>query len=130
MVQVAERRRSPRYKDGLKARILGKGIKKLVPIIDMSRHGALLKTKRLIRPGESVDLSLYLPLVSGAIGIKARVARVEAVCYPWGFHKFHIGLEFMNLVRAQQEMLSMACDYLARNMEGERHGYPRQAQAS
>ena len=56
-----ERRRSPRVNDGIKAKIAGKFIKRRVPVVNISQHGALLKFYSVARLGNFLNLSLYLP---------------------------------------------------------------------
>ncbi|MFH1594564.1 MAG: PilZ domain-containing protein [Candidatus Omnitrophota bacterium] len=101
-----ERRRSPRVKTWLKAKLFGKNCRRFLPVINLSYHGALLKSRRFLRPDEELDLSIELPVSWNSINLKARVARVNAVCSMWGFSTFYVGIEFLNLIPAQKETLA------------------------
>jgi len=107
-----EKRRSPRVEDGIKIRIFDKNIRTPAPVINISRHGALVRARNLPHLGEVLDCSLYLPTQTEPIDLKGRVARIVTTCSAWGFRRFNIGIEFLNLVLAQKEKLSRTVDCL------------------
>ncbi|MGB2706010.1 MAG: PilZ domain-containing protein [Candidatus Omnitrophota bacterium] len=93
-----EKRRSPRVPNGTKARITGKHIRKIGSVLNISRHGALLRSRSFIKPEEVVNISVYLPSETRPIDIKGRVIRTVTTCSAWGFCKFNVGIEFLNVV--------------------------------
>ena len=107
-----EKRRSPRIPDGIKVRISGGNIRKLVPALNISYHGALLRVPHFFDTNEIIDLAMYLPTEVNPVNIKARVVRAVTICSAWGFREFDIGVEFPNLVRDQKEKLTKTMDYL------------------
>ena len=109
-----EKRRSFRVNDGITAKIAGKIIKRRIPVINISRHGALLKTRYLFRMRRIHNILLYLPGERIPLSVKARVARTVTMCSAWGFHSVEIGVEFLNLTQPQEEALSKTMDYIIR----------------
>jgi len=107
-----EKRRSPRVGDGIKIRVFDKNIRTPAPVINISRHGALIRTRNLPRLGELLDLSLYLPTETELIDLKGRVVRIVTICTAWGFRRFNIALEFLNLAQLQKEKLTKIINYL------------------
>ena len=107
-----EKRRSPRVDDGIKIRIFDKNIRTPAPVINISRHGAFIRTRNLPRLGELLDISLYIPTETEPIDLKGRVVRVITICSAWGFRRFNIGIEFLNLVQLQKEKLTETVNYL------------------
>ena len=107
-----ERRRSFRINDGIKAKIVGRIIKRPIPVINISQHGALLRSYTISRLGRMLDLLFYLPEDRGILSVKARVARVVTICSAWGFHRFDIGIEFLGLLPAEEKKLEKVISYL------------------
>ncbi|MGB2706008.1 MAG: PilZ domain-containing protein [Candidatus Omnitrophota bacterium] len=107
-----EKRRSPRVDDGIRIRIFDKNIRTPVPVINISRHGALIRTSNLPNLGEMLDLSLFLPTEGEPIGIKGRVVRIVTICSAWGFRRFNIGIEFISIVETQRKKLAKTVEYL------------------
>ena len=107
-----ERRRSSRVRNGLTVRIFNKQIRRPIPVIDLNRHGARLGVAALFKPEEIISFTMYLPNKNNIIDLTARVVRVVKVCPIWGFRKFEIGVEFLNMVKTQKEMLSKVVSYL------------------
>jgi len=107
-----EKRRSPRVEDGIKIRISNKNIRPPAPAIDISQHGALIRTSNSPNLGDTLDLSLYLPTETEPIGLKARVVRIVTVCSAWGFRSFDIGVEFVSIIETQRKKLAETVEYL------------------
>lgn len=106
-----EKRRSPRVEDGIKIRIFDKNTRTPAPVINISRHGALIRTRNLPRLGDLLEISLYLPNGTEPIDLKGRVARIVTICSAWGFRRFNIGIEFLNVVTTQRKKLAETVEY-------------------
>ena len=107
-----EKRRSFRVNDGITAKIAGKIIKRPIPVINISRHGALLKVRYLFRMRKIHNILLYLPDERIPLSLKARVARTVTTCSAWGFQNVNIGVEFLSLTQPQEEALARTIRYL------------------
>lgn len=98
-----EKRKFARLKeDRISAKIADKG--DLVKIINISQEGALLRPMRYFRPGELMDLNIYLPLFPQPIDVRARVVRVSAnpQSQPTAFD---VGVEYLNMSRLDKKRL-------------------------
>lgn len=111
-INYIEKRRSPRVLCGKKVKAVDKRLKKSIAIRDISYHGALLKTRTLIDPGEVLDLSMDLPMMANPIDLNAKVVRTVTVCTAWGFRNFDIGVEFIGLNDSHKEELKSTVNYL------------------
>lgn len=111
-----ERRKSPRIADGLKGRIFNQKIRRRIPVLDLSYHGALLKAPRIINSGTVVMLSVYLPTETRPLDVKARVIRSITTCSILGFKSYKLGVEFTNLADEQKEKLADGIYYLMKKM--------------
>ena len=111
-VNYVEKRRSPRVICGKKVKAVEKRLKKSIAVCDISYHGALLKTRTSIYPGEVLNLSMDLPMMSNPIDLNAKVVRTVTVCTAWGFRNFNIGVEFIDLIKSQKEILTKTVNYL------------------
>jgi len=108
----AERRRSPRVSSDIKARICAKDITGDVTVLDVSFHGALIKTSSLIEIGETLSLAMHIPTGPVLLDFTGCVVRVVTVCSALGFRSFNVGVEFLNILQDQKQKLSETIFYL------------------
>ena len=103
-----ERRRSPRVfdPDGIKVRIFDGHTRKVIPVCNISYHGALLSTSRLIDSGKILDIAIYIQGETKPIGMQARVIRGVTRCTAWGSQVFEVGIELINVARGQKARLT------------------------
>ena len=114
----AERRRSPRVPSDIKARVFAKDIASDISVLDVSFHGALLRTPSLIEIGETLGLSMHIPTDSDSLDLEGRVVRVVTVCSAFGFRSFNIGMEFFNMLQDEKQKLSETIYYLFKKKGG------------
>ena len=107
-----EKRRSSRAICGKRVKVFEKRLERPFYIRDISRHGALLKTRTSLYKDDILDLAVNLPTEKKPLDLSARVIRTVTVCTAWGFRNFEIGVEFLDLVETQKEKLQRAADYL------------------
>jgi len=102
----AERRRSPRAASKIKARIFAKDIAGDVAVLNVSFHGALLRTPGIIEIGETLNLAMSIPTHPDLLDLTGRVVRVVTVGSAFGFRSFNVGVEFLNILQDQKQKLS------------------------
>jgi len=98
-----ERRRFPRQKFDISAKIFGRGSGELIKVPEISQAGALLRSNCSFTLGDVIELNMYLPLFAEPINIKARVVRVTAVEGKASI--FNVGVEFVNMSQIDKEKL-------------------------
>ena len=119
----AERRRSTRISNGMKARLFSKDITGDVAVLNVSFHGALIQTQNIIEIGETLKLSMDIPTDSNSLDLTGRVVRMVTVCSSMGFCSFNIGIEFLDMLQNEKQKLSDTILYLAKKVKlGGTHG--------
>lgn len=114
-----EKRRYPRAKDGIKARLVDRESGHLIEVVNISYGGVLLKTASLLQIGEMLDMNLYLPLFPRPIDVKAKVVRVNASKEKQGLlPAFEVGMEFLHIDFKDYDKLVETVDLLLRSQEG------------
>jgi len=98
-----ERRRFPRQKFDISAKIVGRGSGEVIKVLEISYSGALLRSNQAFAPDETIELNLYLPLFAEPVDIKARVVRVAAV--QGMASTFNVGVEFLDISSSDKDRL-------------------------
>jgi len=117
-----EKRKFPRarVKSGITVEIAGSNVNKYNKALDISRGGALLRTRARFKLGERINMSIYLPLFPQPVNIEARITRVAAALGTHSlFPLFNVGVEFLNIIRMDNEKLVETVDTLLKS-EGTR----------
>ena len=94
-----ERRKSLRteMKERIIVTVFGKKIERKARILNMSRHGALIKTNSFLDRGEAIDILMPNPAKPDNVDIKkAKVVHTISTCSMWGTCNHHIGVAFAN----------------------------------
>jgi len=88
-------RRSFRLKSELRARIINSRSQRVVPILNISQEGALLKADQYFKPGEIIEVKMYSPSGLDSINLRARVIRTTSRNSFLFFRRFNVGVEFL-----------------------------------
>jgi len=105
-----EKRRARRVKTDISAKLIEKGAKENIKILNLSHTGALLKTTKKLQLDRVIALNIYLPLFPQPIDVKAKVVRIinpETVSgnavskTPF----INAGIEFINMSKIDRERL-------------------------
>ncbi|NQU95325.1 MAG: PilZ domain-containing protein [Candidatus Omnitrophica bacterium] len=89
-------------------RIIQKEKDKLIEVLDLSYGGALLGARQTsFQNGETVDLSMHLPLFPQPIDVKGRVVRIERASGrdPKTSDAKNVGIEYLDMPRSDREKL-------------------------
>ena len=77
-----------------------------IKIGDISYEGALLKTTQQVKPGDILELNIYLPLFSQPIYVKAKVMRMHPTKETKGGATiFEVGVEYEDMFGPDREKL-------------------------
>ena len=111
-----EKRRSFRIKTDILACFTDKATgDDFVKIYDLSYEGALLKTTRLLRAGDTVKLNIYLPFFSQPIFASAKITRVRPTKETKGVLPiYETGLEYTDMPEPDSEKLIETINILSR----------------
>ena len=111
-----EKRRSFRIKTDILARFADKAAgDDFVKIYALSYEGAHLKTTRLLKAGDSVKLSIYLPFFSQPIFATAKTMRVRPTKETKGVLPiYEAGLEYTDMPEQDSEKLIETINILSR----------------
>lgn len=110
----SEKRRSLRIKTDLSGRFPDKA-DEFLKIGDLGYRGALLKTTRPLKTGDTVKLEISLPFFSKPIFAKGRVARVNPTKETkGGLTVYDAGVEYTNLSDEDNEKLTETVTILGR----------------
>jgi hypothetical protein len=98
-----ERRKFPRLKDSMTARIAGQD--ELIKVIDISYVGAHLKTSKQLQPNDVLDLSVFLPIFPQPIVVKAKVIWASVVRTEGQPESYKVGIEYLEMGNSDREKL-------------------------
>jgi len=112
-----ERRKSPRImlKDQFSAKLITKDISGLfVKVMDISREGARLQVIKELKPGDTIDLDMYLPLFPDPVYVKAKIVRTNKAESFLNQEKystshnagFDVGVEYIDMGRRDIDKIS------------------------
>jgi Tfp pilus assembly protein PilZ len=108
-----ERRKFPRFKAGIHARISGE--EKLLKVLDLSLEGALLESETNFHLNDRIDLVVYLPFFPQPIVTKVKVVRIS-VARNEGLKRLNtVGVEFQKINNSDKTKLKEAIYLLAKS---------------
>lgn len=112
-----EKRRFSRVRDGIGAKIVNReGSSELFKVLDISYEGAHLRTAQPLKPQETIELDIYLPLFPQPINVKAKVVRVFPAKLPGQPEIFDAGVQFLQISRLDKERLTETVDVLEKHL--------------
>jgi hypothetical protein len=98
-----EKRKAERIRRNVTIKVSGKDFNEFVKTVDLSEGGALIQMCRELHSGESIDMSVYLPLYVEPLNVKGRILRVSSSEEDRAY--FETGVEFIDLPLADKDKL-------------------------
>jgi len=88
-------RRSLRVPSDTRVKIADSDVKRLVPVLNISQDGALLRSSQVYEAGAIIELEMHSPYEPEVVYVSARVVRIVEHRMWWGRSFYDIGVEFI-----------------------------------